>query len=73
MANGWTAERKAKQAEMIRQWQPWKQSTGPLTIEGKGNSSLNAFKHGLRSAEWLAETKRVNEVIRMCKQCEPII
>lgn len=48
MANGWTPERRAQQAEMIRQWQPWIRSTGALTPEGKAASSRNAYKGGLR-------------------------
>ena len=31
MANGWTPERKARQAELIRNWKPWERSTGPRT------------------------------------------
>ena len=35
MANGWTPERRARQAELIRQWRPWEKSTGPKTEAGK--------------------------------------
>lgn len=38
----WTPERRAKQAENIHRWKPWKQSTGPRTPEGKARSSRNA-------------------------------
>lgn len=38
----WTPERRAKQAEAIRRWKPWKKSTGPRTPEGKARSSRNA-------------------------------
>ncbi|OYX66148.1 MAG: hypothetical protein B7Y88_04400 [Sphingomonadales bacterium 32-64-17] len=38
----WTPERRAKQAENIRRWKPWKKSTGPRTPEGKVRSSRNA-------------------------------
>ena len=31
----WTPERRAQQAEAIREWQPWKRATGPRTVEGK--------------------------------------
>lgn len=44
MANGWTPERRARQAELIRKWKPWEQSTGPKTAEGKAKSSQNAYK-----------------------------
>ena len=47
MVNGWTLERRERQAELIRQWQPWKQSTGPQSVEGKARSSRNAYKGGV--------------------------
>ncbi len=46
MANGWTSERRARQAELIRQWRPWEKSTGPRTHEGKTTVARNAFKGG---------------------------
>lgn len=51
MANGWTEERKRKQAEAIRRWKPWEKSTGPKTEEGKARVSLNAWKHGMRTRD----------------------
>jgi hypothetical protein len=36
-----------RQAKLIRNWQPWRQSTGAKTTEGKARSSQNAYKHGL--------------------------
>ena len=48
MANGWTQERRARQAELIRQWRPWEKSTGPKTAEGKTVVSQNAYKGGWR-------------------------
>lgn len=48
MANGWTPERQASQSRAIRRWQPWQQSTGPKTLEGKARASMNAFKGGER-------------------------
>jgi len=44
--NGWTLERRARQAELIRQWAPWEQSTGPKSPEGKATVSRNAFTGG---------------------------
>ena len=46
MANGWTPERRARQAEIIRQWKPWDKSTGPTTKVGKETVSKNAYKGG---------------------------
>jgi hypothetical protein len=48
MANGWTPERRARQAALIRTWKPWEQSTGPRTDEGKARTSRNGFKGGHR-------------------------
>jgi hypothetical protein len=58
MSNRWTPERKARQAELIKAWQPWKQSTGAKTPEGKAAVSRNAFKGGHRPI--------LRQVIRTC-------
>ena len=41
---GWTAARRAKQAQAIRRWKPWLKSRGPVTPEGKARVSKNASK-----------------------------
>ena len=46
MMNGWTPERRAQQAELIRQWRPWEKSTGPRTPDGKNTVARNAYKGG---------------------------
>ena len=46
MASSWTPERRARQAALIRTWQPWKQATGPRTPDGKATASRNAYKGG---------------------------
>ena len=46
MSNGWTPERRARQAELIRKWKPWEGSTGPRTTEGKAHAARNGFKGG---------------------------
>ena len=46
--NGWTAERRRRQSDLIRSWRPWERSTGPKTTEGKAASLRNAFKGGVR-------------------------
>jgi hypothetical protein len=43
-SSGWTDERRARQALLIHQWQPWRYSTGPRTAQGKAVSSRNAYK-----------------------------
>ena len=71
MATTWTPERRERQAELIRTWQPWEQSTGPRTAEGKARVSRNAWQGGHRAqlrelsktlnAE-LAEMRRFNRM-----------
>ena len=53
MSNGWTPERRARQAEAIRRWQPWTRSTGPRTAPGKARAAANGLMNpqhpGMRS------------------------
>ena len=67
MATPWTSERRQRQAEMVGQWQPWKQSTGPRTPEGKAASSRNAFTGG-DMARMRELAKEVNSVLREQRQ-----
>ena len=67
MVNGWTLERRERQAELIRQWQPWKQSTGPKTPEGKATASRNAWQGG-DMARMRELAKDVNRVLREQRQ-----
>ena len=59
MATPWTLERRQRQAELIRQWRPWEQSTGPRTPEGKARVSRNAWKGG-HQAQLRALSKELN-------------
>ena len=67
MANGWTLERRQRQAEQIRRWKPWEQSTGPRTPEGKAMVSRNAWQGGHR-AQLRELTKMVNEQVRLSRE-----
>ena len=59
-ARNWTPEQRQQQAERIKTWQPWAQSTGPRTAEGKAAASRNGWKGGHR--EMLRElARRLNE------------
>ncbi len=53
MSSGWTPERRARQAEAIRLWQPWTRSTGPRTPRGKTRAAANGLMNpqhpGMRS------------------------
>ena len=46
--NGWTKERRARQAELIRGRQPWAKSTGPKSDQGKERVARNAWRGGHR-------------------------
>ncbi len=63
MANGWTPERRARQAELIRTWKPWQQSTGPRTDEGKARTARNGFKGG-RWRQLRELTQAMNRLLR---------
>ena len=56
-ARNWTPEQRRQQAERIKTWQPWAQSTGPRTPEGKAAASGNAWRGGHR--DMLRELARV--------------
>lgn len=53
----WTTERRQRQAEAIKSWKPWEQSTGPKTPEGKAAVSRNPWRGGHR--------QQLRELIRM--------
>ena len=55
----WTTQERQRQAELIKQWQPWQHSTGARTIEGKAIASRNAFKGGIRH-----QIKELNQLLR---------
>ncbi|HUW37489.1 MAG TPA: hypothetical protein VMV91_09155 [Rhodocyclaceae bacterium] len=58
MAHGWTDERRARQAELIRSWRPWTKSTGPKTEAGKAIASQNVVVGEQRRRAALAEARR---------------
>ena len=68
MANGWTPERRQRQAELIRAWRPWERSTGPVSEEGKKRSAGNSTKHGARSARWKSLRREMREAERECRE-----
>ena len=61
---GWTPERRAAQAALIRRWQPWRSSKGPRTESGKARCAKNALKHGKRSLATIREFQRIRRVLR---------
>jgi hypothetical protein len=67
-AKGWTPERRARQAALIRRWAPWRRSTGPKTESGKARCARNALRHGFRSSARTHELQRVRYVLRLAAQ-----
>ena len=63
MASGWTPERRARQAALIRTWRPWEQSTGPQTAMGKAKAARNADKGG-HLAKLRALTRELGAALR---------
>jgi len=59
------ARRRAQQAARIREWQPWRRSTGPRTEAGKAQSAMNGLKHGGRSRAHIMQMRRVRNVLRL--------
>ena len=62
---GWTPERRARQAALIRLWQPEQHATGPRSEAGKARSAMNALKHGGRSRAHIMQMRRVRNVLRL--------
>ena len=69
MANGWTEERRARQAAEIRRWKPWEKSTGPKTPEGKARVARNAYTGGRR--EELRQLSRLLRELRERDDADP--
>ena len=67
MATAWTPERRARQAELIRQWKPWAKSTGPRSPEGKQRVARNAWAGGQR-AQLRELSKLVNAEVRALRE-----
>ena len=67
MATTWTPERRARQAELIRTWQPWAKSTGPKSPEGRQRVSRNAWTGG-HKAEMRELSKLVNAEVRASRE-----
>jgi hypothetical protein len=63
MANGWTPERRLRQAMLIQSWRPWERSSGPQTATGKAVVSRNAFKGGTRP-EMRRLLAKANQLLR---------
>ena len=65
---GWSPERRARQAVLIRRWAPWRHSTGPKTEVGKARCARNALRHGGRSRAHIRELQRIRYVLRLAAE-----
>ena len=69
-ARKWKSEQRKQQSLMIRQWQPWLQSTEARTVEGKVITSQNGFKSGMSKmlqelAKYLRQQKKRNQLTNL--------
>ena len=64
MGKGWTPERRARQAALIKTWRPWEQSTGPKSPDGKAQAATNARRFHGWTPELAAQRERFREVRR---------
>jgi len=62
---GWTEERRARQAALTRDQQPWSHATGPKTAAGKAICAANATTHGLNSRESLQQRRHVRHALAL--------
>lgn len=69
----WTIEERRKQALLIQQWQPWRQSTVAKTADEKSTSKMNAYKHVARSAEVRDMARQLTEYKKILTQLIGII
>jgi hypothetical protein len=58
----WTPQARQRQAELIKQWQPWQHSTGAKTVAGKAICARNAYKGGERQ-----RIKAIHQLLRDAK------
>lgn len=65
--NGWTPERRARQSQAIHHWQPWQQSTGAKTTEGKAKSARNAYKGGFMAKLRVLKAE-TNQILKSQKE-----
>lgn len=61
----WTPEARQRQSELINNWKPWEQSTGPTTPEGKAAVSQNGYKGGWR--------QQIRELSKLLKEQKEIL
>ena len=73
MANGWTPERRARQAALIRNWRPWERSTGARTATGKARSSRNADKPESINRRIRAIKKEVKALVTQAKEVRHLL
>src|SRR5262245_28235653 len=62
---GWSPERRARQAALIRTWQPWRHSTGPITELGKARCAMNPDQHAAPDDTYALAIHRARKVLRL--------
>lgn len=62
-STGWTPEKRKRVALRTKLQKPWLKSTGPRSKAGKARIAQNAYRHGRRSARYIAAYRRLSKVL----------
>lgn len=68
-ARTWTPEQRRQQAQAIQRWKPWKQATGPKSVEGKAKVSSNAYRGG----QWLEFRQAIKTLTKTLREQKDMI
>ena len=63
-ARKWTPEQRQRQREAIQRWQPWNQSTGPQSAQGKAKAARNAWTGG-QAVKLRQIIKELNQALKV--------
>ncbi|MBT3226921.1 MAG: hypothetical protein HN580_30100 [Deltaproteobacteria bacterium] len=73
----YTEKQRIERSNAINEIKPWKYTTGPKSITGKGRSKMNAMTHGfntkmLQDFRRLSRRKEVREFEDLCRELQKL-